>query len=80
MPSDLYDKNSIDTVVHALSMQIRESLQAQEAQRHFPDSNADAMDAKIKFAGTRVAVLRDLRERYENEMARPLQNSDGTFR
>jgi hypothetical protein len=72
VPSNLY-VNDVDTVVHSMSMLIRESLNTSESQRYYPDSNSDVMDAKINFYETRTAVLRDLRERFENEMARPLR-------
>lgn len=63
-------------IVDGLSDLIAASLKTREAQRHFPVADADKMDAIIKFEGTRVRVLRDIRERLENEMARPMEGFD----
>jgi hypothetical protein len=60
-------------VINGLCGLITNALHSLEAERHYPKNNADQMDALIDFQGTRVKVLRDLRERFENEMARPME-------
>lgn len=72
--------STLHTLIECLDDLILDALKSQEAQRHYPDSDADKMDAIIKFEGTRVRALRDCRERIENEMARPLMTEDGQYR
>ena len=70
MPSNLHHQvNDIDTIVHGLSMLIRASLDEMEAERTHPQHDADRMDDKIKYYKERAAKLRELREKFEDEMA-----------
>lgn len=63
---------TISQVVGCLSLLIVNSLQAMEEERHFPGHDPDHMDEKIKRSRERAAILRRLREEFENEMAKPI--------
>ena len=69
---DITLANAYPVAVSAISVLIRGTLQDHESERHYPGSNPDRMDDRIKATGERVKVLRAVREALENEMAKPV--------
>lgn len=63
-------KEHTTNVVNALSDLISTSLHSLESERTMPRLHADASDDLIKHHTERVESLRELREMFENEMAR----------
>lgn len=71
MPFTYADSKELeDNVAHGLGLLMRAALVSLESERVHPTSNADVMDARIAFYSERVSVLRELRENFENEMAK----------
>jgi len=57
-------------IVFSMSQLIIAALTARENERTHPGFDPDKMDDTIKFYGERATKLRELREQFENEMAR----------
>jgi len=55
-----------------LTALIVETLISQRSEEYFPCSDPDRMDGKIDACKKRVALLRAMREQYEDEMSKPL--------
>ena len=62
-----------ENVVNGLTQLIASTLRSHEHERAMPTRTADAMDHYIGATGERVKKLRQLREEFENEMARSME-------
>jgi len=57
------------SIVNGMSELIAQASRALAVERSFPGPDADRMDEKIKGCERRIAVLRKMRNEFEDEMA-----------
>ena len=65
-------KDEIETVQQAIGTLIRHALGIMNREMSYPGADPDRTDDAIREQKARIAVLRTLREQFENEMARSI--------